>query len=303
MRIFRLRDIDLLRMLSVNGEKNKQNVRMLFFSIIAMFLVFVCIFVAVFTTNNKIDFEIITIDLAKEKPESEKVTVKIAHLSDMHFGDIEIDLDALLLRLRQENPHFIAITGDITESNVNIYSCGVLSFIEKASLIAPIYYVNGNHELILPSYKRLCLEMEKRGVTVLSNNTATLTIEGKKVVLLGLTDSSNYKVEYVEGNPNAYNGNVIVLAHRPEKFESNYSDASHTIRPSLVLSGHAHGGQFRIPYPVYAPHQGFFPKYTSGLYVSNDQKTNMVVSRGVGNSSIKLRLSNPPHVPILQIKI
>lgn len=95
----------------------------------------------------------------------------------------------------------------------------------------------------------------------------------------------------------------ILLAHRPEGF-STYSSDSFSIKPDLVFSGHAHGGQFRIPISnkgIVAPNQGFFPKYTSGLYASNNG-VQMIVSRGLGNSIIPIRINNRPHLPIIELK-
>ncbi|SHH87064.1 hypothetical protein [Clostridium grantii] len=93
---------------------------------------------------------------------------------------------------------------------------------------------------------------------------------------------------------------VILLAHRPELFES-YSSSDNSISPTIVFSGHAHGGQFRIPFMskgIIAPNQGLFPEYTSGLYKLNN--TNMIVSRGLGNSIIHVRTNNSTDLPIIK---
>lgn len=84
-----------------------------------------------------------------------------------------------------------------------------------------------------------------------------------------------------------------------EEFTPSYSSSLNSINPNLVLSGHVHGGQFRIPIinkGIIAPDQGLFPKYTSGLYVNNN--VDMIVSRGLGNSIISIRINNRPHIPI-----
>lgn len=94
---------------------------------------------------------------------------------------------------------------------------------------------------------------------------------------------------------------MILLAHRPELFVS-YSSTINSINPNIVFSGHAHGGQFRIPIlnkGVIAPNQGLFPKYTSGVYTNNNVK--MIVSRGLGNSIIPIRINNRPHLPIIEL--
>ena len=84
---------------------------------------------------------------------------------------------------------------------------------------------------------------------------------------------------------------TILLSHRPEKFES-YVD-----QPlDLVFTGHAHGGQIRLPFigGIVAPSQGWFPKYTDGLFEAGE--TTMVVNRGIGNSVFPLRVFNRPEI-------
>ena len=88
----------------------------------------------------------------------------------------------------------------------------------------------------------------------------------------------------------------ILLSHRPELFDV-YVDHS----MDLVLSGHAHGGQFRIPFfgGLVAPNQGFFPKFDSGVYEQDNTK--MVLSRGIGNSIIPIRINNPPEIVYIDL--
>ena len=94
------------------------------------------------------------------------------------------------------------------------------------------------------------------------------------------------------------NGYTILLSHRPELFET-YVDCD----VDLILSGHAHGGQFRLPFigGLIAPNQGLFPKYDAGLYT--DKNTNMIVSRGLGNSIIPLRFNNCPEIVLVELNI
>jgi predicted MPP superfamily phosphohydrolase len=93
------------------------------------------------------------------------------------------------------------------------------------------------------------------------------------------------------------NGFTILLSHRPELFDTY---ANHDL--DLILSGHAHGGQFRIPFigGVVAPNQGFFPKFDAGIYTDGD--TNMLVSRGVGNSIFPFRVNNRPEIILIELK-
>ena len=145
------------------------------------------------------------------------------------------------------------------------------------------------------------------GVTVLEDETQHLEIEGEKILLAGVDDpafSDNYssadsvpimqtKLEELMSD-DIY---TVLLSHRPELF-GVYCE----YEADLVLSGHAHGGQFRIPFigGLYAPDQGFFPEYDAGLYT--DGKTNMLVSRGIGNSKIPIRFNNRPEVIAVELK-
>lgn len=225
---------------------------------------------------------------------------KIAQISDLHnkkFGDNQKNL---LKILKKENPDCIAITGDIVDSNRTDIEVAI-EFVRGAVKIAPVYYVTGNHEYLLGQndWNKLMQTMEQYGVKIVDNEV--INIEGvlaNDFYLIGLSDknlsddtlktlSTNLKTEQLK----------IVLAHEPQ-FLNKYSEAN----VSLVLSGHAHGGQFRLPFigGLIAPGQGFFPKYTSGEY--KKKNTTMIVNRGLGNSVIPVRVFNRPEVVIVKLQ-
>ncbi len=233
---------------------------------------------------------------------------RIAHVSDLHNAEMGENNADLLDLLRECEPDMIAITGDIIDSRRT--NTGVaLDFVREAVKIAPCYYTNGNHESrVWNEYKAFEAELREIGVNVLRNETVELEANGEKITLLGLDDPSfaTYDERNV-GDPNmltslittALSGNdyyVVLMAHRPEFFEVYESCGV-----DLVLSGHAHGGQIRLPFigGLFSPGQGFFPKYTSGLYTKNE--TNMVVSRGIGNSRFPFRVANRPEVVLVEL--
>ena len=167
--------------------------------------------------------------------------------------------------------------------------------------------MTGNHEAVSKEYPALRQAAEEMGVHVLDDRAEVLERDGAKLLLAGVNDPifttdeasrnrevMSQKLEDVVGKTDTY---CVLLSHRPELF-SVYRAAG----ADLTFAGHAHGGQFRFPWGqgLIAPNQGLFPKYTQGLYEEEGGK--MVVSRGLGNSSVPIRLLNRPEVLAVTLK-
>ena len=232
---------------------------------------------------------------------------RIAHVSDLHNAEMGKDNEKLLTMLRDADPDMIAITGDLIDSrNTDIEVA--LQFIREAVKIAPCYYVTGNHEARVNEYGELKSGMEAAGVTVLEDAQTEISLEGEAITLIGINDPS-YQTDYLFGDSETvmntkledlHTGNdgfTLLLSHRPELFDT-YVDQD----VDLVLSGHAHGGQFRLPFigGLVAPNQGLFPEYDAGIYTEGN--TNMLVSRGVGNSILPFRINNRPEVILIELQ-
>lgn len=228
---------------------------------------------------------------------------RIAQVSDLHDARFGKNNARLLDVLRKAEPDIIVLTGDMLNSD-RIDLSNTLSFARGAVQIAPTYFVSGNHEPESGVYDELCKALENTGVTVLEDRSVKLHRNGDTIQLIGLKDFSCYVKKWgLEKKTKTMAQKLeelmcedccIVLSHRPELID--YQDLNAYEGATLVLTGHAHGGQFRLPYlgGLYAPGQGLFPKYDAGLYRYGD--TNMIVSRGLGNSTIQLRVNNPPEV-------
>ena len=232
---------------------------------------------------------------------------RIAHVSDLHNAEMGKDNETLLTMLRDADLDMIAITGDLIDSrstNVEI----ALNFIREAVKIAPCYYVTGNHEARVNEYDELKSGMEAAGVIVLEDARTEISLEGKTITLIGVNDPS-YQTDYLFGDSETVMDTkleelhteddvfTILLSHRPELFDI-YADHG----MDLILSGHAHGGQFRLPFigGLVAPNQGLFPEYDAGIYTEGN--TNMLVSRGVGNSILPFRINNRPEVILIELQ-
>lgn len=238
---------------------------------------------------------------------SEFTGFRIAQVSDLHNAEFGEENAHLLNLLSESRPDIIAITGDLVDAHHTDIDTA-LSFVEKAARIAPVYYVTGNHEASLPQYDELKMGLEAAGVTVLEDKAIQLEHNGGFVTLIGLSDPNfTIKGDIFNEVPAVIRtklndlikdetGYTVLLSHRPELFSTYVSCGV-----DLVLSGHAHGGQFRLPLigGLVAPNQGFFPKYDAGLYT--DGSTNMVVSRGIGNSIIPLRFNNRPEIVLVEL--
>ena len=228
---------------------------------------------------------------------------KIAQISDLHNAEFGTDNQKLIDILKSEAPDAIVITGDLIDArrtNTEIAE----SFARRCMEIADCYYVPGNHEARLgDTYDAFESALVADGVNVLRNGSVRIRKEMDAIRIVGVDDPAFAKASDAITNLDAAlealssDDFTILLAHRPELIDE-YSKWG----IDLVLSGHAHGGQIRLPGigGLYAPGQGFFPKYTFGNYTVGD--TEMIVSRGIGNSAFPLRVNDRPEVVIVTLK-
>lgn len=216
---------------------------------------------------------------------------RIAHVSDLHSSDVA---DQVVTLLQSARPDIICITGDLMDMR-DTDTAVALDFAEKAVAIAPCYYITGNHEARLPSvlYSAFLDGLVQAGVTVLDDEEVILEQNGEQISIVGHFWGNTEEIVSISN----FDGYRILLSHQPEDFE-NYVEGGY----DLVLSGHAHGGQFRIPFvgDLYAPGQGFFPQYAEGVHMKDC--TTMVVSRGIGNSTIPVRINNRPEVILVVLE-
>lgn len=246
-----------------------------------------------------------TISVTDQRLPQEFEGFRIAQISDLHNEVFGTGNGELLTLLAGTRPDIIVITGDLIDSRRTDVSAA-LEFVRGAVEIAPVYYVAGNHESRLPEeFWMLERCMENLGVSVLRGERTLLTREGAAIALIGVDDptfqdknSANWPgiVEEELGRLREEGLYSVLLIHRPELLET-YARAG----MNLVFSGHAHGGQVRIPFVggVIAPNQGFFPQYDGGLYTMGD--TQLVLSRGLGNSLCPLRVNNRPEIVLAEL--
>lgn len=217
--------------------------------------------------------------------------VKIVHISDLHGKSFGRDNARLLKKAAKERPDFIAVTGDIIHKYRARDISVALKTVKGLAEIAPVYYVSGNHEMRSTRYRGFKEELKKAGAHVL---------DGECTEVCGITVAGVNCAKIKGGGYFSMSGGdgfKLLLAHLPQYID-RYAVAGY----DLTLCGHAHGGQWRLPFTkigIYAPGQGLFPKYTSGVHSCGNMR--QVISRGLSNSQCPLRLFNRPEIVVVNI--
>lgn len=271
---------------------------------------FLCLIIVVGTFIVYSNFKLETTKYTIENPDLPKSFdgYKIVHLSDLHNAEFGKNNKNLINVIKEEKPDAVFVTGDTIDgfyTNIQI----PIDLFKEILKICDIYLVVGNHEIRSDTnqYLEFIDMLTEIGVIVLKDNSTHIERNGEKIQVIGLNDASNYKANY---NDN-YNEQIIetinnlddkecfsvLLSHHPELFD-DYAKTN----VDLVFSGHAHGGQFRLPFigGVIAPEQGLFPEYTEGVFTEDN--TTMIVSRGLGNSIVPVRINNSPEILVVTLK-
>lgn len=237
------------------------------------------------------------------KIESSKIKndIKITQISDFHSNKL-IDLEELNSKIKAFNPDFIVLTGDMISREDSELDTVFRLLESVVELKKEVFYVKGNHERHNLLYGTLRDKMEELEIVVLEDKNKEIVIKDEKLNITGLdffkkSEEEKEVISY-EGLVNDLNADNynIVLRHSPNDVENILVG-----NEDLILSGHTHGGQVRLPLvgSIVAPGQGFFPKHDKGLFSINDTK--LYIDSGLGNSTLPIRLFN--HVQISNIII
>jgi predicted MPP superfamily phosphohydrolase len=280
-------------------KHKKKRMVFILFAIIAIISIF-CMWQNNDITTTKIDY-------CNTKIPDEFNGYRIVHISDLHNKKFGNNQERLLREIRAVSPDIIVVTGDLIDRRKYDLDTAIV-FINGAVKIAPVYYVSGNHEAWSGDYRNISSQLLSCGVQILDDNKVKLIKGEGKIEILGLSDPDFLTSSYVDGTNSAKlkehlkvlsDDSVfqILLSHRPELFHLYRNE-----NIDLIFSGHAHGGQFRLPFigGLVAPDQGLFPEYTSGVYKQN--QSTMIVSRGLGNSIIPIRIFNRPEIVVVTLQ-
>ena len=230
-------------------------------------------------------------------PSDVKDDLTIVQLSDIHSKRFGPNNEKLIAQIKPLVPDMIVITGDM----VHKWGDNVPAFVDSLAglqKIAPVYAIPGNHEARIDEWPVLRDMLRKAGIRVIENDVAIFSKGGQRVSILGLNEATDPDIDQLFERLNEIGGFRIVLSHFPLKFEEYQK-----YKFDLQLSGHAHGGQWRLPgllNGLYAPDQGIFPKYAGGRYTVG--QTTLIVSRGLARETTVIpRIFNRPELVIVDL--
>lgn len=311
---------------NIDGKKHRKRI---FRGVIVFLCLFGCLLLGNYLANQQV--YITTYEIVDEEIPKAFDGYRIVQVTDVHSIRSQEQADMLFEEIAVQKPDAVVLTGDLldstyyTEENTALKAGesdkmagqDTVDFIARLTEHYYVYFIYGNHEMVLlddVDNNPFKLAMEEIGVIFLNNDGVKISKNDESIYMLGIQDPATlYKdSDYAEYSThleriNAMMNNVmalreeelytVLLSHRPEYFE-DYAKYS----VDLVLTGHAHGGQIRLPGVggLYAPGQGWFPKYTEGVYVAGEMA--MVIGRGIGDSTDFPRIFNPPEINTIILK-
>ena len=267
-------------------------------------IILLVIFIPIFLSSQNNFIQISEYNIYTDKISED---LKILQIADLHSKSFGKKQSKLIEKIKNIEPDIIVFTGDSFDANRSTGQKDLeplLNVIKPFKNTIPIYYITGNHEEGNDElYAQLKPQLEKLNTIILDSETVKLT---DNISITGINDPGHYKntikfnriLKTLSRKTNDENFNIL-LSHRPS-IVTEYNQTKF----DLILSGHAHGGQWRIPFlldnGIYAPTEEFFPEYTNGNHKL--KHGNLIISRGLGNSRCPIRLFNYPELVVINVK-
>lgn len=249
---------------------------------------------AYFDTNvfkvNKVQFR------SKKVPLESKFS--ILQITDLHNKVFPDKFEKLMTTVKNANVDMIVLTGDFISRNTDDFS-NVYLFMEEIKRVHPhVFFVTGNHELANENVGIFLSGVRDRGITILDNQNITFTKDNTVINLVGIDNAStnheNLSLAFAGIEDNHY---TVLLSHSP-----SIVDKYKLIPADLILSGHTHGGQIRLPIigAVVGPERSLFPKWEKGIFDIGQGKF-LYVDSGLGTSGYPVRFLNQSQISLIEI--
>jgi len=276
---------------------NRKNIKII---MLIMIIIVGVISISIYASKNKLS-------VATYNVESQKISnqVKIVQLTDLHDLTFGENNQKLIEKIKIEKPDIITMTGDMINSDTEEFN-RLVNLIKDLNKVAPVYFSLGNHEIENKYIDKITSYVEDVGAIVLEEDYKDIVVNNNNIRIAGVYDyiipnmkktSPTYKFSQTFDDTDNFK---LLLSHIPDSYVlwGGYE----VIKPDLVLSGHYHGGLIRLPFigGLFAPEQGFFPKYDAGKYDIDGNK--IIISRGLGTSSKVPRINNIPEISVIVLK-
>ncbi len=223
--------------------------------------------------------------------------LRMCQLTDLHGHMFKGSYSLLIRQITKDQPDVIVLTGDMIDRKTETFS-DVLDLIEHLVTIAPVYFVMGNHEVSHPKQSVFLHALTDIGVNVLRNESIMVHHQTDAIRLVGVGDASSYDADLARAFSGVHATEAtILLSHTPD-----IVDQLSTEPVTLILSGHTHGGQIRLPFigAVITPGHGLFPRRTKGVYPLPN-KRQVYIDSGLGMSRIPVRLCNQSQYSVIDM--
>lgn len=257
------------------------------------------------------------LEVTKYTLQSEKLeeSIQMTVLADLHENSFGEDNNKLIEAVKDTDPDIIFMNGDMLNED-SLSHEDIVDLIRELRSLCPIYYALGNHEMVYDdNHPEFWQDIEEVGAVYLEKEYVDIEIDGEMLRIGGLYDyafaldgNNSMDVTKMDADLASFltefrdtDSYKIMLAHRPDSFI--FASEPDFWEVNLAISGHVHGGQVIVPFlgGLWAPDQGYFPEYTSGIYELGE--TTMAISRGLGSHRQMLpRFHNPPEIMVLEIQ-
>ncbi|GIO21515.1 metallophosphoesterase [Oceanobacillus sp. J11TS1] len=275
-------------------RKSKSTIRRWIIFIILLIILSLVIKIYFDTSTFKINREIFQSAKLEEGTE-----LNIVQITDVHSRVFGSENEKVIQKVKELDTDMIVLTGDLIDRKTNDLE-DAFHLVEELVQVNPdTYYVTGNHEQENPKKEAFLAGLEDRGVTILSNENTQFEKNGQRYNIVGIDDVStgheDMSSAFSDKDTEAY---TILLSHAPLVVQK-YPD----VDADLVLSGHTHGGQIRLPFigALIAPDDGLFPELQKGIYPLGDERY-LYIDSGLGTTAMPVRFLNQSQISLITIR-